>query len=89
MKKLIKKIKNYPWHRFGAFWYSEKADNHHKELSEIFIFDPWHRYVKNYCKPFFGKETRYNEWVPRFPFIHTGKFDDYKFVGFGLYTKSE
>jgi len=68
--------------KFGTFWYSKKQDSVISEITQ--------QNVINFMRPLFHNKTKiYTEWNSRFPFLPTGKWDDYKFVGIGFYDHSE
>ncbi len=66
--------------RFGFFYYSEK-----RETLKKYDRKP----VRNFCKLLNGKVVRYKEWVSKFPFLSTAKWDDTRFVGIGWYDHTE
>jgi hypothetical protein len=62
---------------FGAFYYSEKQEKVQSHSHDC------------YFKDLFGRVRVYSEWVSKFPFICTSKWEDKKFLGFGWYDHVE
>jgi hypothetical protein len=66
---------------FGTFWYSKSQKNICNKLGSI---------RHNYMRPLFGGNPRqYSEMCGGIHLHPSGKWKDYRFVGFGFYHHTE